>query len=112
MKVRLRTILDELARPLVELQERLIEAEDPYFELKNGGIRALKRLFELEGVPAQIFFSPLAKLDMVDGQLQKNDGTCATSGSKVMTRALNKLKMRSKTDEVVSVGLKNNKACL
>ena len=32
------------------------------------------------------------------------------SGSKVITRAVNKLKMRFKTDEVGSVGLKNNKA--
>ena len=57
MKTGLRTILDELLRPLVELQERLIEAEDPYFELKNGGLRALKRLFELEGMLAQLIFS-------------------------------------------------------
>ena len=55
--------------------------------------------------------SILAKLDMVDGQLDETDGSCATSDSKVMTRAVNKLKMRSKTDEVASVGLKNNKAC-
>ena len=34
-----------------------------------------------------------------------------TSGSKVKTRAKNKLKMRSKTGEVASVGLKGNKAC-
>ena len=47
----------------------------------------------------------------LDGQLHEKDGSCATSGSKVMTRAVNKLKMRSKTDEVASVGLKNNKAC-
>ena len=32
------------------------------------------------------------------------------SGSKVITRAINKLKMRSKTFEVASVGLKINKA--
>ena len=44
-------------RPLVELQEGLIEAEDPYFELKNGGLRALKRLFELKGMLAQLIFS-------------------------------------------------------
>ena len=56
-KIGLRTTLDELARPLVELQERLIEAEDPYFELKNGGLRALKRLFELKGVLAQLTFN-------------------------------------------------------
>ena len=57
-------------------------------------------------------FSVLAKLDMVDGQLyERDDGSCAIIGSKVMTRAVNKLKMRSKTDEVASVGLKNNKAC-
>ena len=57
---------------MVELQELLIEAAYPYFELKNGGLRALKRLFELEGVLAQIFF--LAKLDMVDGQLHEKMG--------------------------------------
>ena len=34
----------------------LIEAEDPYFELKNGGLRAVKRLFELGGVLAQLQF--------------------------------------------------------
>ena len=56
-------------------------------------------------------FSVLAKLDMVNDQLYEKDGSCATIGSKVMTRAVNKLKMRSKTDEVASVGLKNNKAC-
>ena len=93
---------------MVELQERLIEAEDPYFELKNGGLRALKRLFELKGVLAQLTFV-LAKLDMVDGQLHETDRSCATIGSKVMTRAVNKLKMRSKTDEVASVALKINK---
>ena len=48
---------------------------------------------------------------MVDGQLHETDGSCATIDSKVMTRAVNKLKMRSKTDEVASVGLKINKAC-
>ena len=96
---------------MVELQERLIETEDPYFELKNGGLRALKRLFELEGVLAQLTFI-LAKLDTVDGQLHEKDGTCAISVSKAITRAVNKLKMRSKTDEVASVGLKVNEACL
>ena len=55
-KIALRTTLDELARSLVELQELLIEADDTYFELKNGGLRALKRFFELKGVLAQIFF--------------------------------------------------------
>ena len=49
-------------------------------------------------------------LDIVDGQLHEEDGSCASGGSKVMTRAVNKLKMRSKTDEVASVGLKTNKA--
>ena len=56
--------------------------------------------------------SILAKLDMVDGQLHETDGSCAAKDSKVMTRAVNKLKMRSKTDEVASVGMKVNKACL
>ena len=57
------------------------------------------------------FLSPnFMNLD-VHGQLHEKDGSCATSGSKVMTRAVNKLKMRSKTDEVASVGLKINKAC-
>ena len=49
---------------------------------------------------------------MVDDQLHKKDGSSATSGSKVKTRAVNKLKMWSKTGEVASVGLKGNKACL
>ena len=48
---------------------------------------------------------------MVNGQLHEKDGSCETSGSKVITRTVNKLKMRSKTDEVASVGLKINKAC-
>ena len=48
---------------------------------------------------------------MVNGQLYEKDGSCATMSSKVMTRAVNKLKMRSKTVEVASVGLKTNKAC-
>ena len=50
----MKTTLDGLPRPLVELQELLIEADYPYFELKNGGLRALKRMFELEGVIAQL----------------------------------------------------------
>ena len=96
---------------MVEQQELLIEAEEPYFELKNGGLRALKHLFGFEEVLAQLLFR-YRKLDMVDGQLHEKDGSCATGGSKVMTRAVNKLKMRSKTDyEVASVGLKINKAC-
>ena len=37
-------MLDELARPLVELQERLIKAEDPYFELKKRGSQGSKTL--------------------------------------------------------------------
>ena len=78
-KISLRTTLDELARPLVELQKLLILAEDPYFERKKGGLRALKRLFELKGVLAQLRFR-FAKLDMVDGQLHEKDGSCATSG--------------------------------
>ena len=49
---------------------------------------------------------------MVHGQLHEKDGSYATSGSKIMTQDVNKLKMRSKTDEVASVGLKINKACL
>ena len=52
-----------------------------------------------------------AKLDMVDGQLHEKDGSCATSGSKVKTQDVNTLKVRSKTDEVASIGLKINKAC-
>ena len=55
--------------------------------------------------------SILGKLDMVHGQLHEKDGSCATSGSKVIIRAVNKLKMSSKTDEVASVGLKVNTAC-
>ena len=49
---------------------------------------------------------------MVYGQLYEKDGSCAVVGSKVMTRAVNKLKMSSKTDEVASVGFIINKACL
>ena len=54
----------------------------------------------------------LAKLDLNDDQLHKKDGSSATSGLKVKTRAVNKLKMRSKTGEVASVGLKINKTWL
>ena len=75
------------------------------------GLSSLKRLFELRGVLAQFQFV-LAKLDMVNGQLHEKDGSWYTSGSKVITRAVNKLKMKSKTDEVASVGFKVNKACL
>ena len=53
---------------------------------------------------AQLRFFLIAKLDFDDGQLHKKDGSCATSDSKVKTRAVNKLKMRSKTGEVASVG--------
>ena len=56
MKSKPRTTLDGLARPSVELEDLLIEAEDPYFELKNGGLRSLKHLFELGGVLAQLHF--------------------------------------------------------
>ena len=49
---------------------------------------------------------------MVNSQLEKKDGSCATSGSKLMTQSVNKLKSRSKSDEVASVGLKISKlAC-
>ena len=41
---------------------------------------------------------------MDDGQLLAKDGSCETSGSKVVIRTVNKLKMRSKNDKVVSVG--------
>ena len=34
----------------------LIEAEDTYFELKNGGLRSVKRLFEHKEVLAQLQF--------------------------------------------------------
>ena len=56
MKISLRTTLDELVPTLGELQELLIEAEDPYFELKNGDIRAVERLFWHELVLAQLCF--------------------------------------------------------
>ena len=98
------TALDGLARPSVELQELLIEAEFPLLELKNGGLRALKGLFELRGMLAQLQFIS-AKLDVVDGQLHEKDGSCDTSGSKVITGAVNKLKMKSKTHEVALVDL-------
>ena len=78
----------------------MIEMVDPCFEMKNGGIRALKRLFELKGELAQPWIK-IAKSDMVNGQLHEKDRICATNASKVMTRAVNKLKMGSKTDEVL-----------
>ena len=53
----------------------------------------------------------LAKLVMKDGQLLAIDQRYATSGSKIMTRTVNKLKMRSKTRKVASVGFLVNKAC-
>ena len=34
----------------------MIGGEDLIFELKHGGLRALKRLFELRGVLAQLQF--------------------------------------------------------
>ena len=52
----LKTTLDELVRPLGELQELLSDAEDLYFELKNGGLRAVERLFGHRGVLAQLQF--------------------------------------------------------
>ena len=41
---------------------------------------------------------------MIDGQLHEKDGSCAISGSKVMTQDVNK--QNEVTDEVASVGLK------
>ena len=55
-KMGLRIILDELVRPSVELHELLIEAEDCFFELKNRGLRDVKRWFELKVVLAQLRF--------------------------------------------------------
>ena len=86
-----------------ELQELLSEAEDRNFELKNGGLTAVERLFWHEGCSHSFFFI-LAKLDMDDGQLLAKDESCATTGSKFMTRTVNTLKVRSKTGKVVSVG--------
>ena len=82
-----------------ELQEQLSEAEDLFFELKNGGLRAVERLFWHDGC-SHIFVFILAKLDMDDGQLLANDESCVTSGLKVMTRIVNELKLRSKTGKV------------
>ena len=45
----------------------------------------------------------IAKLDLDNGQLFANNGNSATGGSKGMTRIVNELKMRSKTDNVDSV---------
>ena len=63
-----------------ELQELLIEAEDPYFELKNGGLRAVKRFFELGGELAKLQFH-LSEIRY--GLLQAKYGSCATSDSKI-----------------------------
>ena len=54
----------------------------------------------------------LAKLDLDDGQQLASDESCATSGSKGITRSVNKLKMRSKTGKIASVGFQVNNACL
>ena len=86
-----------------ELQELLSEAEDRYFKLKNGGLTAVEQLFWHEGCSHSFSFI-LAKLDMDDGQLLANDEIFATTGSNVKTRTVNKLKMRSKTGKVASVG--------
>ena len=50
------------------------------------------------------FSSKLAKSDLDNDQLLAKDGSCATCGSKVMTRTVNELKMRSQTGKVASVG--------
>ena len=43
---------------MAELQELLSDAEDPCFELKFGGLRAVERLFRHKGVLAKLrFFS-------------------------------------------------------
>ena len=99
----LKITLDQFVRPLGELQELLSEAEDPYFELQNGGFQGCRTLVSARKMLAQLRFNT-AKLDLVDGQLLANDEICATSGSKVTTRAVNKLKMRSKIGKVASVG--------
>ena len=41
----LKITLDELVRPLGEMQELLSKAEDLYFELKNWALTAVERLF-------------------------------------------------------------------
>ena len=64
---------------------------------------AVEFLFGHRGVLAQLHVI-LAKLDMDDGQLLANDEISATTGSNVKTRTVNKLKMRSKTGKVASVG--------
>ena len=71
-------------------------------------LRAVKRLFELRGYLAQL---KLHFSEVKYGQLQRKDGSCVTSGSKVMIRAVNKLKIRSETGKVASVGLNFHKAC-
>ena len=49
---------------------------------------------------------------MDDGQLRAENESGENSGSKILTRTVNKLKMRSKTGKVASVGFKINDACL
>ena len=92
-----------------ELQELLIEAVDPYFELSNAGLRAVKRFFELGGELAQLQFH---LSEIIYGRLQAKNGSCVTSDLKVMIRAVNKLKRRSTTGKDASVGSKINKTCL
>ena len=56
LKINSRTNLDELVRALAELQDLLSQAEYPYFELKNGDLRAVERLFRHEEMLAQLRF--------------------------------------------------------
>ena len=49
-------------------------------------------------------FFILGKLYLDDGQLLANDESSATSGSRFLSRTVNQLKMRSKTDRVASGG--------
>ena len=102
-KTGLRTFIDELVPALAELQDLLSQAEDPYFQLKNVDLRAVKQCFGTKKCSHSSVFI-LTKLGLDKGQLLAKYGICATSGSKVMTRTINELKMRSQIGKVASVG--------
>ena len=88
---------------MIELQELLSDAEEPYLELKQGGLSAVERFFWQVEVLAKLRLV-LETLDLDNGQLLPKDSGCSSNGSKVLTPTVNELKMRSKSGKVASVG--------
>ena len=89
----------ELAFKLTKLSSRASWIKSSAF----GFLRAVERLFWHERCSHSFAFE-LAKSDLDNGQLLAKDGSCATCDSKVKTRTVNELKMRSQTGKVASVG--------